>query len=155
MAKLKEADFYYGAVLSALFNNGICPMLIEGGADRQVYDFTADHAEFRLFVKYRSIPIGTKTDGYESWQFNFSANDLQELTQYISEKQHLSLGLVCGMEQFNESEFAVLHKEDIQKILDAGKSSLTISRRAGERAFRVAMGGGRDQAMQIKANRWY
>lgn len=42
MSKLKEADFCYGAVLSTLFNNGICPMLIEGGNDRQVYEFTTD-----------------------------------------------------------------------------------------------------------------
>jgi len=27
--KFKEADFYYGAVLSLLFNNGIDPALVE------------------------------------------------------------------------------------------------------------------------------
>jgi len=29
--RLKMADFYYGAVLSSLFNAGIRPALIEGG----------------------------------------------------------------------------------------------------------------------------
>ena len=72
MAKLLESDFYYGAILSTLLNNGICPMLIEGGTDRQVYDFTTNDKEFRLFTKYRSAPINTKTEGYSSWQFIFS-----------------------------------------------------------------------------------
>ena len=57
MSMLKEADFYYGAILSTLLNHNICPALIEGGTDRQVYDFTTDHKDFRLFVKYRSAPV--------------------------------------------------------------------------------------------------
>lgn len=155
MAKLKEADFYYGAMLSTLFNNGICPMLIEGGNDRQVYEFTTNKEDFRLFVKYRSLPIATKREDYLSWQFVFSDDDLRELIQYLGDKKHLSLGLICGKEQLNSREFAVLHKEEIQQIINAGKNSLTISRKSGERAFRISMGGGRNNALQIKSNRLY
>ena len=53
MSILKEADFYYGAVLSTLINRGICPALVESGKDRQIYDFVTNKKEFRLFVKYR------------------------------------------------------------------------------------------------------
>ena len=60
MSILKEADFYYGAVLSTLINRGICPALVESGKDRQIYDFVTNKKEFRLFVKYRSRPINTK-----------------------------------------------------------------------------------------------
>lgn len=42
MSTLKEADFYYGAVLSTLINKGICPALIEKGKDRQIYSFTTN-----------------------------------------------------------------------------------------------------------------
>ena len=59
MSILKEADFYYGAVLSTLINRGICPALVESGKDRQIYDFVTNKKEFRLFVKYRSKPINT------------------------------------------------------------------------------------------------
>ena len=38
MSILKEADFYYGAVLSTLINRGICPALVESG----IVDFTDD-----------------------------------------------------------------------------------------------------------------
>ncbi|MDI3476620.1 MAG: hypothetical protein PWQ59_145 [Thermoanaerobacterium sp.] len=51
MSKLKVADFYYGAVLSMLFTRGIVPALVECNNDRQVYDFTTDNADFRLFIK--------------------------------------------------------------------------------------------------------
>lgn len=155
MSKLKEADFYYGAILSTLLNNGICPMIIEGGTDRQVYDFTTDHTEFRLFVKYRSAPIDTKTDDYLSWQFVFSGSDISEIQEYISSNKKLSLGLVCGMSALNQSEYAVLHEDEIKEILQNGKTSLTLSRIKGEHAFRVSVGGGREKAKQIKSNRLY
>ena len=45
MSILKEADFYYGAVLSTLINRGICPALVESGEDRQIYDFVTNKKE--------------------------------------------------------------------------------------------------------------
>lgn len=155
MSKLKEADFYYGAVLSTLFNNGICPMLIEGGNDRQVYEFTTDEKDFRLFVKYRSAGRPGAKEGYMSWQFVFSTKDLDELEHYVADAKHLSLGLVCGANGLSESQYAVLHKEDIEKVLAAGKGSLTLSRMKGEHAFRLSLGGGRDGAERIPSNRLY
>lgn len=154
MSKLKEADFYYGAVLSTLLNNKICPVLIEGGTDRQVYDFTTDHKDFRLFVKYRSAPT-TKAQDYNSWQFVFSDSDIHELTEYLGLGLELSVGLVCGQEVLNQSQYAVLHKDVIEKIFDEGKKSLTISLKKGEKAFRISVGGGRDNAIRIKTNVLY
>jgi hypothetical protein len=155
MSKLKEADFYYGAVLSNLINNHICPALIEGGSDRQVYDFTTDEKDFRLFVKYRSASIKTKTEDYTSWQFVFSDADIQELREYCGQDSHFSLGLICGESPMNQSQYAVLHKEEILQLLEWGKSSITLSIKKGEHAFRLSVGGGRDNAMQIPANRKY
>ena len=155
MAKLKEADFYYGSIISMLLNNKICPVLVEGGTDRQVYEFTTNEGNFKLFLKYRSEPIPTKTYGYQSWQFVFSAGDIAELRRYVSENKHLSVGLVCGTSILSNSEYAVLHKEEISELLDAGRTSLTISRRSGEKAFRISVGGGRENAMTVESNRKY
>ena len=155
MSKLKEADYYYGAVLSTLLNHDICPALIEGGKDRQIYDFTTDHKDFRLFLKYRSIP-NVEGQDYTSWQFVFSDEDIAKLTEYMKMDLELSIGLVCGRKALPESEYAVLHKDDIQKIFfDEGKKSLTIGRKKGEHAFRISVGGGRDNAHKIKANTLY
>lgn len=39
-------------------------------------------------------------------------------------------------------------------VLDIGKSSITISRKKNERAYRISVGGGRSNSMKIKANRF-
>ena len=155
MSILKEADFYYGAVLSALINRGICPALVEGGNDRQIYNFTTNEQDFLLFIKYRSKPISTKTPEYTSWQFCFSADDIKELTQFMSSAKHLCVGLVCGNQKLNTSEYAVLHKEDLIQLFSEGKNAFTISRKKGEKAFRISVGGGRGNAIQISSNRLY
>lgn len=155
MAYLKEADFYYGAILSHCFHNGVRPMLIEGSADRQVYDCTTDQGDFKLFTKYRSAPIQSKTEGYNSWQFSFSTDDISELCAFAAEEADLSVGLVCGNSPLNQSEIAFLHKEEISALLEANKESITISRKSGEKKFRISMGGGRENALPIATNRKY
>ena len=155
MSILKEADFYYGSVLSTLINKGICPVLVESGNDRQIYDFTTDKKDFLLFLKYRSKPIDTKTPDYKSWQFCFSIDDTKELKQFISSDKYLCVGLVCGDEKLNRSEYAVLNKNDIGKLFAEGKNTLTISRKKDEKAFRISIGGGRGKALQVPSNRLY
>ena len=127
-------------------------MLIEGGTDRQVYDFTTDKKDFRMFAKYRSAPIETKTEEYSSWQFVFSINDLGEIKKYLKSGREFSLGLVCGTIPLNQSEYAVIHRDVVEALLEQNKTSLTISRKKGERAFRVSIGGGRENSLKIKAN---
>lgn len=142
-------------VLSTLINRGICPALVESGKDRQIYDFVTNKKEFRLFVKYRSRPINTKTPEYSSWQFHFSDDDKRELTLFMSDEKHLSVGLVCGEDQLNKSQYAVLHREEVIRLFDEQKDSFTISRKTGEKAFRISIGGGRENALQIPSNRLY
>lgn len=153
MSKIKVADFYYGAVLSMLFNSHIKPALVEGDDDRQVYDFTTNDAEFRLFIKYRSEKQSTITDDYNSWVFSLTENDKREILGYI-DSTNLVVALVCGVVGLGESEIAVLNKDEIKQIIDLQKTSISISRRKNERAFRISIGGGRDNAIQIKANRF-
>ena len=153
MPKLKVADFYYGSVLSLLFNNHIVPALVEGNSDRQVYDLTTNQAEFRLFIKYRSENFAGAGE-YKSWQFVFSESDLNEIASYIDSGKNLLLALVCGSKKLNESELAILNIDDIEQCLGNGKTSLTISRDKGEKAFRISIGGGRDNSIKVPSNRF-
>lgn len=152
MSRLREADFYYGAILSTLLNNGVCPMLIEGGTDRRVYDCTTNKNEFRMFAKYRSSPINTKKEGYYSWQFIFSDKDIDEIKLFLNSEKDLRIGLVCGTERLNQSQFAVLQRKNIEELIGLGKTSITASKMTGERYFRVSIGGGRDNSMMVKAS---
>lgn len=158
MSKIKVADFYYGAALSALFNDSnkkkITAALIESDNDRQLYNLTTDNNECRLFIKYRSTKIETKKEEYNSWLFKLTESDKKEICNIINEGHNLVLVLVCGVDGFSESELVLLDKEQIKKIIEIGKNSITISRKKHERAYRISVGGGREKAMRVAFNRF-
>lgn len=153
MSTIKISDFYYGAVLSMLFSHNIKPALIETGTDRQVYDFTTNNSEFKLFVKYRAKKQVTKSDNYNSWVFSIK-DDIDELNEYIHNGYKLILALVCGSEDLKESQLAILDGYDLTRLMMLGKTSITISRKKGEKFFRISNGGKRENAIQIKCNRF-
>ena len=84
MSKIKVADFYYGAVLSMLFNRHVNPALVESDDNRQIYDLTTNNGSCRLYIKYRADRIKTKTEDYNSWQFGFSQSEIDELKNYMN-----------------------------------------------------------------------
>jgi len=94
-----------------------------------------------------------KKDNYRSWQFTFSKEDLDEIFRYLDEKYNLLLALVCGEEKLHESEYAVLNSEEIKQCFGNNKTSITISRIKGEKAFRISIGGGRSKSIKIPSNR--
>jgi hypothetical protein len=154
MSKIKVSDFYYGAVLSMLLSNGVKPVLLESDENRQVYDLATDNGECRLFMKYRRDKQDTKTQDYSSWTFVLTDSDKEEITGYIQEGFNLIVALVCGVADLAESEVAVLDRDQIQELIMLDKNSITISRKKNERAYRISLGGGRENAMLVRANRF-
>jgi len=156
MSKTKVADFYYGAALSMLFNNStrkISIALIESDENRQLYYLMTDNNECRLFIKYRSTRIETKKENYNSWLFTMTERDKNEIQTIIDEGHNLVLALVCGVSGLSDSELALLDRDQVKKLIDLGKDSITISRKKHERAYRISIGGGRENAMLVEANR--
>lgn len=154
MSRIKVSDFYYGAVLSMLMSNGVRPVLIESDTNRRVYDLTTDNEDCRLFMKYRADKLDIKTQDYNSWSFNFTDRDKDEIRRYINEVYNLIIALICGVADLADSEVAVLDKEQIQELIALDKDSITISRRKNERAYRIPLDGGRENAMLVKYNRF-
>lgn len=154
MAKIKIADFYYGAVLSMLFNKNVNPALVESDENRQIYDFMTNNGSCRMFIKYRTDKINNRTRDYNSWQFVFSKNEIFEIKNYLKNDGNLSMALVCGIKKLNNSEIAILDKNEIGDLMKMNKTSMTISRKKNERSYRVSIGGGRGTALQVKANRF-
>ena len=152
MSKIKVSDFYYGAVLSMLFNRHISPALVESDDDRQVYDLTTNKGNYRLYIKYRKDKQKNKNTSYNSWQFAFSENEIDELKSYIKQNINFAMALVCGVKALGDSEIAVLDSKQIEEIIGLGKKSISLSKKKNEKAYRVSLGGGRDDAMQIKTN---
>lgn len=153
MSKIKVADFYYGAVLSMLFSHGVKPALVENGSDRQVFDITTDKSEVKLYVKYRAKKNETKKADYSSWVFSIN-EDKSELISYIDNGSNLVLALVCGEDDLGESQLAVLDTEQIKQILEADKTTINITIKKGEKAFRIPMDRKREDGMKVKCNRF-
>ena len=135
-------------------NSHINPVLVESDDNRQVYDLTTNTGECRLFIKYRADKQDTKTLDYNSWLFTLTDSDKTEMKGYIDNGYNLVLALVCGMAELSGSEIAVVDKHQIEELISLGKNSITISRKNTERAYRISIGGGRENAMQIKSNRF-
>ncbi|MGI6668608.1 MAG: hypothetical protein ACOX4M_04060 [Acetivibrionales bacterium] len=100
------------------------------------------------------MKIETKKEEYNSWQFTLTERDKNEIQDHIDKGHNLVLALVCGAEGLFDSELAFLDKEQIKKLTDLGKDSITISRKKNERAYRISIGGGRDNAMLVAFNRF-
>ncbi len=157
MAIIKVTDFYYGAALSVLFNNSsknISAALIESDKDRQLYDLMTDHNECCLFIKYRFAKADIKTGDYYSWQFNFTLKEQTEIQALTKENNDFVLALVCAVEGLADSELALIDKQQVKELIELDKGSITISRRKGEHFYRISVGGGRENAMRVKANRF-
>lgn len=157
MSKIKITDFYYGSVLSVLFNNkarSIKPALVEGD-DRRVYNIMTDNTEFKLFIKYRTHKQKIKTGRYNSWSFSLSDDNITELSKYLDEGCNLILALVCGNGGLKESEIALLDKNQVKEIIVSyDKKSITLSRKSQEQSFRISIGGGRDNSIRVRADRF-
>ncbi|MET3211787.1 UNVERIFIED_CONTAM: hypothetical protein ABIC26_004755 [Paenibacillus sp. PvR008] len=150
MAKVTQADFYFGAALSLLFNNNMIPALIEGGDDRRVYKISTNTSNYDIYMKYRSKRT-TGNEEYSSWQFIFSEDDINEINKLSND--NFKMLLICGKEKLNKSEIVILEHNEIKTcLLEADKKSFTISRRKNEKYYRIFMGGGRENSLQIKAN---
>ena len=72
----------------------------------------------------------------------------------INEGYNLIIALICGVADLADSEVALLDKEQIQELIALDKDSITISRRKNERAYRIPLDGGRENAMLVKYNRF-
>jgi hypothetical protein len=93
MATICKADYYYGALLSALVNGGLAPALFEKENDnRQIYEVTTNKASYIIYTKYNTTPSGSKDF---TWSFSFSDNEIEEIIKIHhennAEKSHVGV----------------------------------------------------------------
>ncbi|MBQ6633712.1 MAG: hypothetical protein IJH80_05970 [Ruminococcus sp.] len=152
MSKIRSADFYYGAVLSKLLARGADPIMIEGGQDRRIYEIRKKDVSFTLFVKFRTRRERSTEEGLNSWKFSIK-EDMPLLREQMKKNKNLVLALLCASENLGESELALLDCNEVNRLLFLDKESISISRRSGEKYYRIANGPDREDSFEIKANR--
>jgi hypothetical protein len=118
MGALKKADYYYGALLSSLINNGMVPALVEKENERrQIYRISTNLNDYILYSKYSTAPTGTKAF---TWAFSFSKGELQEIKKLRGEGKELVFSLICSQKQLNDynQEIAIVHWDEFIECID-------------------------------------
>ena len=123
---LTREDFFCGAFLSYLLNNGIVPALFEERIDlnRKIYDFTTDKGDFRVYVKFSENPA-SKSDQKNSsiWNFPFTENQIDELKNVKCDGRQMYFAFVCGKTALNKSEIAIIPDYTIFQCIDIGRNN--------------------------------
>lgn len=148
MSKLKQINFFYGAILNAILekNPDCSPTLILADNDtRQVYKVLTDNSpqDYILFFKHSSCR--TKDDStYSSWTFSFSDSD-KELLKTYNRNNPIFICLLCLQKnKLQDSEVAILTYEEYLKINN--KNTFTIGLEKRKRNFLLFLGDSRARA---------
>lgn len=121
---ITREDFYCGAFLSYLLNNGIVPALFEDRADsnRKIYDFTTNDGDFRVYVKFSESPSSeSDLKGSKIWNFPFTDKQIEEIKSIEKCSRKLYFVFVCGRKALNRSKISVAYKDMIFKCIDLNR----------------------------------
>ena len=156
MCKLKTADFYYGAFLSALLNTpGGRPSLFDGIGSRRIYHLETNNNEGCYFYTKYVIAQKNKTEDFSHWIFNFTSAEINKLRELYQEKGQVKVVLICVKEGFADSELAIVSYQDAMDCLgiDSGVTPYRINVKAYQKKHGLRMyGSGRSDKMNGKDN---
>jgi hypothetical protein len=119
-----KEDFYSGAFLSCLLNNGIVPALFENGEDnsRKIYDFTTND-DYRLYVKSSDAPSSISLKKHRAiWSFPFTDKQIDEINRIRSNSKKLYFVFICGEEKLNKSKIAIAKDNIIFECIDTKRN---------------------------------
>lgn len=124
IVNITKEDFYCGAFLSFLLNNGIVPALFDKRNDRnrKIYDFSTDKGDYRVYVKYSESPSSENTwKDSAIWNFPLTDSQIDEIKNIDVEDRELYFVFVCGNIKLNKSRIAVIKKDDIFNCIDLSR----------------------------------
>ena len=156
MCKLKVADFYYGAFLSALLNTpGSRPSLFDETGSRRIYHLETNNNDGCFLVAKYVTDLKNKTDAFNHWVFIFTQAEITKMQKLHREKGNVKVVLICAKEGFSDSELAIINYEDAMDCLgvDAGVKSYRINIKAYNKKHGLRMyGSGRSDKLNGKDN---
>jgi len=118
---LRKEDFYSGAFLSYVMNNGVKPALFEGrnASGRKVYDFTTNAGDFRVYVKYISKPTSpSKKNEKKIWSFSYTEDQVDELNEIMNTNRDFLFCCICGEEELHKSKMVLVDRKTATTCID-------------------------------------
>lgn len=168
MTTICKADYYYGALLSALVNGGLAPALFEKENDnRQIYEVTTNKASYIIYTKYNTTPSGSKDF---TWSFSFSDNEIEEITKIHQEnnkEKEFIFAFICSQKQLSayNQVIAIVYWDEFLECVDIKKEQVRGTARLAVKAVkgspwlriygskRADMLDGKDNTIKIERNR--
>lgn len=133
MKSLKQEHFYYGAILTAImeYNPDTSLVLIQPENNtRKIYRIqTNTSQECVIFFKHAF----EKTEGSQSWLFQFSDTDKSFLDECHNSKVPTFVYLLCCVDNLKNSEIAILRYDEFKEV--AHKKSFTIGTKKNAQKF--------------------
>ncbi|NNV00782.1 hypothetical protein [Geobacillus sp. DSP4a] len=168
MATIRKADYYYGALLSALVNGGLAPALFEKENDnRQIYEVTTNKASYIMYTKYNTNPSGSKDF---TWSFVFSDHEIAEINKIDlehSQEKEIVFAFVCAQKQPSDSNqvIAIVRWNEFLECVDLQRQQVRGTPRLSIKAVkdspklrlygskRADVLDGKDYTIKIERNR--
>ena len=86
-------------------------MIIEPGDSRRIYSLTTNNDDYKIYAKYVSEPLKRQKEDAKLWQFIFSRDEIEFFRDYKENEKKLYFALICGQENLQNSEIALLSLE--------------------------------------------
>ena len=124
MAMLKNADFYYGAFLSALLNYaGKKPSLFDKTESRRIYKIATENSkkDYMVFTKAVS-ERKNKAGEFRHWIFNFTQDEVDTLKKLNAENGNVKLSLICFTSNLKYGEIALIDYSEAMDCMGVTKN---------------------------------
>lgn len=135
MKGLKQAHFYYGAILTAImeYNPDASFVLLQPqDHTRKIYHIQTNASqECIIFLKHAF----EKQLGSQSWSYTFSKDDKKCLAAYYKQKTPIFIYLLCAVDGLQNSEIAILKYDEFLKV--SHKTNFTIGTKKNARNFNL------------------
>ncbi len=111
-----KADFYYGAFLSVLINNGINPAIVELGDKRNIYELTTDNGAYKVYTKY---VVNSKPKD-KLWNVIITEKESDEISRFMDINDNVLFVVICAHKQLinNNTEIAILKTDELKACID-------------------------------------
>ncbi|HBC31601.1 MAG TPA: hypothetical protein DC024_10220 [Clostridiales bacterium] len=155
MVGFQQGDYYFGAALSLFLKHNLDsrPSLISDTDKKsQLIKLCTDQSnDFYIYMKFRS-DYNPKTDSSDltSWTFPLYEKDKQRIEKIINDGIPIFIFLICGYQNEETGEIAVLCKQDYDQIKN--QDSVTLNLR-GDRPKKFLIHTGRAQNKTFKIDR--
>lgn len=111
--RVNKSDYYYGAFLSKILDNGCTPALLTNDANRGVYKITTDSGEYIIYMKYL-----TNHQDDLLWNFSFTKDNLEEIKEYVEKDEKLMFGFICSYESLLFTELGLCDLDEFKRCVD-------------------------------------